>query len=65
MGLAMTDPVFQQAYETVRHSFTGEAWGALTPQQIAEAIYQEIRRIDAKMTGTGGPVLPTPAAAAG
>ena len=45
----MTDPVFQQAYEIVRRSYTDETWGALTPRQITEAIYQEIRRIDARL----------------
>ena len=44
---AMTDPVFQQAYEAVRLSFSDDAWSALSPRQITEVIYQEIRRIDA------------------
>jgi hypothetical protein len=43
----MTDPVFQQAYENVRCSRSDEAWRALTPAEIASAIYQEIRRLDA------------------
>jgi hypothetical protein len=45
----MPDPVFQQAYETVRRSCSDEAWIALTPQEITAMIYQEIRRIDAIM----------------
>jgi hypothetical protein len=43
----MSDPVFQQAFETVRNSWSNEAWSMLTPRQITEAIYREIRRIDA------------------
>jgi hypothetical protein len=46
-GFAMTDPVFQQAYLTVRRSCSDEEWAALTPRQITDAIYREIRRIDA------------------
>jgi hypothetical protein len=43
----MTDPVFQKAYEAVRASFTPDGWAALTPRQITDAIYREIRRLDA------------------
>jgi hypothetical protein len=42
----MTDPVFQQAFENVRKSCSDEAWNAMTPRQITDAIYQEIKRID-------------------
>ena len=45
--IAMTDPVFLQAYATVRRSFSDEQWAALTPRQITDAIYREMRRIDA------------------
>lgn len=48
MGSTVTDPVFRQAFETVRASYSDEAWNALTPRQITELIYQEIRRIDAE-----------------
>jgi hypothetical protein len=48
MGFPVTDPVFQQAFETVRKSWSDEAWNALTPRQITDAIYREIRRIDAE-----------------
>jgi hypothetical protein len=43
----MPDPVFQQAYDTVRRSCSDGAWLALTPREITTLIYQEIRRIDA------------------
>ena len=49
----MTDPVFHQAYETVRARYTDEAWSALTPRQITEAIYRE-RRGHGGHTGTHG-----------
>jgi len=57
----MADPVFMQAYEMVRRSYSDEAWNALTPRQITDAIYREIRRIDARIAasgGCGGAVLP-------
>ena len=46
----MTDPVFQRAYELVRGSYSADGWAALTPRQITEAIYREIRRLDADRT---------------
>ena len=54
VSLYMADPVFMQAYETVRRSYSDEAWNALTPRQITDAIYQEIRRIDAEIAASGG-----------
>ncbi len=48
LGFEMTDAVFQMAYETVRRSYAPDAWVALTPRQITDAIYREIRRIDAE-----------------
>lgn len=44
----MTDPIFQMAYEAVRGRHTPETWTALTPRQITDAIYREIRAIDAQ-----------------
>jgi hypothetical protein len=57
----MTDPVFQQAYDSIRRSHSDEAWYGLTPRQITEAIYREMRRIDAIAAKSNG--LP-PAASA-
>jgi hypothetical protein len=54
----MTDSVFQQAYEAVRKSYSDQAWNVLTPRQITEAIYQEIRRIDAQLARSGAPNRP-------
>jgi len=54
VSLDMADPVFLQAYETVRRSYSDQAWNALTPRQITDALYQEIRRIDAQIAASGG-----------
>lgn len=54
----MTDPVFQQAYDTVRRAYTDEAWHALTPRQITDAIYREIRRLDAERQGPDPAPMP-------
>ena len=60
----MTDPVFQQAYDTVRTSFTASVWATLTPRQITEAIYVEIRRIDAGLVKSGDAASSQPVARA-
>ena len=61
----MSDGSFQEAYARVRSRYTDQAWIALTPRQITDAIYREIRRIDAERnqqtndqlpTGTGDPI---------
>jgi len=44
----MSDGSFQQAYARVRSRFSDQAWIALTPRQITDAIYREIRQIDAE-----------------
>lgn len=53
--VSMTDSVFQQAYKAVRLSYSEEAWGALSPRQITEAIYGEIRRLDASRAAAANP----------
>jgi hypothetical protein len=53
-GSLMSDPGFQKAYQIVRQSYSDEAWAALTPRQITDAIYREIRRIDAPRAGVNG-----------
>jgi len=45
----MSDHIFQQAYDRVRHRLSEDAWLALSPRQVTEAIYQEMRRIDAEI----------------
>jgi hypothetical protein len=44
----MSDGGFQEAYARVRSRFTEEAWIALTPRQITDLIYREIRELDAE-----------------
>jgi hypothetical protein len=42
----MSDHIFQQAYDRVRFRYTDPAWLALSPREIADAIYHEIRILD-------------------
>jgi hypothetical protein len=42
----MNDAVFQDAYVRVRARHNDEAWASLTPQDITDLIYCEIRAID-------------------
>lgn len=44
----MSDKIFQEAYARVRARHTEETWLALSPRQITDAIYREIRLIDAE-----------------
>jgi hypothetical protein len=47
-AVLMNDGIFQIAFKRVRSRYSEEAWLALLPRQITEAIYQEIRAIDAE-----------------
>jgi hypothetical protein len=42
----MRDQIFQDAYARVRGRYTDQAWFALSPREITDAIYAEIRAID-------------------
>jgi hypothetical protein len=44
----MSDGSFQEAYARVRSRYSDQAWIALSPRQITDAIYREIRQIDAE-----------------
>jgi hypothetical protein len=44
----MSDALFQEAYARARGRFSEDAWLALQPREITNAIYQEIRQIDAE-----------------
>jgi len=46
----MSDQIFQEAYSRVRAQHSEEEWLALSPRQITDAIYREIRLIDAERT---------------
>ena len=42
----MSDHIFQDAYARVRGRHDDQAWFALSPREITDSIYQEIRAID-------------------
>ena len=42
----MSDHIFQDAYARVRGQHDDQAWFALSPRQITDSIYREIRNID-------------------
>jgi hypothetical protein len=42
----MSDQVFQNAYSRVRGRHSDHAWFALSPREITDSIYREIRTID-------------------
>jgi hypothetical protein len=42
----MSDHIFQDAYTRVRGRHDDQSWFALSPRQITDSIYREIRNID-------------------
>ena len=44
----MSDQIFQDAYARVRGRHTDQAWFALSPREITDSIYREIRVIDSE-----------------
>ena len=42
----MSDQIFQVAYARVRGRHSDHAWFAMSPREIADFIYREIRVID-------------------
>jgi hypothetical protein len=42
----MSDHIFQDAYTRVRGRHDDQAWFALSPREITDSIYREIRLID-------------------
>ena len=42
----MSDQIFQDAYARVRGRHSDQAWFALTPHEITDLIYREMRVID-------------------
>ena len=51
-GGDMSDQVFQDAYSRVRARFSDQEWFGMTPRQITDAIYREIRVIDQERLST-------------
>jgi hypothetical protein len=45
-GWCMSDQIFQNAYARVRGRHSDQAWFALTPREITDLIYREMRVID-------------------
>jgi hypothetical protein len=44
----MSDPSFEQAFARVRSRYPDDEWRSMGSKAIAEAIYREIRTIDAE-----------------
>ena len=44
----MSDQIFQEAYARVRARYDEDTWLSLNPRQVTDAIYREIREIDAE-----------------
>ncbi len=42
----MSDDIFQEAYARVRSRHDDQAWFALSPREITDSIYREMRAID-------------------
>ena len=42
----MSDRIFEQAYARVRGRHSDKEWFSLTPRDITNAVYSEIRAID-------------------
>ena len=56
----MNDHTFQDAYARVRGRHDDLAWFALSPRQITDSIYREIRMIDServRMAETAAPAM--------
>ena len=48
----MSDHIFQDAYARVRGRHTDQAWFALSPREITDPIYREMRVIDSDRVGS-------------
>ena len=44
----MSDQTFREAYARAQSSYNNNDWQALSPHQVTEAIYRELRAIDAE-----------------
>ena len=60
----MSDQVFEDAYTRVRGCYSDEAWFGLSPREVTNLIYREMRRIDlARSEAEARPPVPVPVAA--
>ena len=60
----MSDQVFQNAYARVRSRHTNQAWFSLSPREITDSIYREIRIIDSDTVSAAEADMTTMAIAA-
>jgi hypothetical protein len=60
----MSDQVFQNAYARVRGRHNDQTWFALSPREITDSIYREIRLIDGERLQAAEVGMPTMAMAA-
>lgn len=44
---------FQSAYERARARYAPDQWRVLDPRQVTEAIYREMRQMDAELRAAG------------
>lgn len=56
----MSDQIVHDAYARVRSRYTDDVWFALPPRTITDAIYREMRQIDAERLGEPPPNSATP-----
>jgi hypothetical protein len=60
----MSDHIFQDAYTRVRGRHDDQAWFALSPREITDSIYREIRLIDReRLIGADADFVPMAVAA--
>lgn len=60
----MSDQIFQDAYARVRGRHDDRVWFALSPREITDQIYQEMRIIDRERMTQAETGLPSMAVAA-
>jgi hypothetical protein len=60
----MSDHIFQDAYARVRGRHDDQAWFALSPREITDSIYREIRTIDGERLQAANGDFAQPALAA-
>jgi hypothetical protein len=61
----MSDQIVHDAYARVRSRYTDEEWFTLPPRTITDAIYREMRQIDAeRLSGRAPPGESTPISSA-
>jgi hypothetical protein len=44
--MSQSDPIFRQAFDNVRSRHSAREWLLISPQQVTQEIYAELRRLD-------------------